>query len=668
MIDIKRFLIEWVKSVLQSICDFLPVRLRPRPSILHFLVQPLPGSTYFGAIEIWGWAVTRIGAVERVEVFLNDRLLGHAMYGFPSPDVAAHLNDPSKSHCSYSARFIAPPHLQRNLILHVRVRVITTAGQVHERSSTLLTPDQAYARWLIRNHDKSVVSSSGSPNIRLSVLILPYASSEQIIQSLTSIYAQSYPLWEALVSVPPGFDIPDRVQDLAQQDVRTRLFEESGDECSRAQALLSAATGDYVVPLVPGALLAPHALASFAQACASANADLVYSDHDHINDQGQRFNPRFKPDWSPEYLRGTLYIGPAFCVRRGLAIETGGFAGSDDVRYLHDMLLRTTERAKVVHHIPDMLVHLSQPVEPPDDAAISAVKSHLERLSLPARVRSGKQSQRLIFDPLPLPEAGVSIVIPTRDAPGYLSRCLESIFTRSSYRCFEVILVDNDTCDPEALAVMQRYPVKRVPFPGPFNYSRANNLGAAYAQGEYLLFLNNDTEVLEPDWIQHLLLHAHQPDVGAAGGLLLYPDGTVQHAGVVVGMSGVADHVMRGFAADDDGYFGSLACVREVLALTAACLMLKKKDFLRLNGFDERFRTHFQDVDLCLRLASQGLRLVYTPRALLLHHESATRGHEYDRDDSTLLLELWSEVYRRGDPYYNPHFDRRCLNYSLRLE
>lgn len=236
-----------------------------------------------------------------------------------------------------------------------------------------------------------------------------------------------------------------------------------------------------------------------------------------------------------------------------------------------------------------------------------------------------------------MPEALVSIIIPTRDAPAYLARCLGSIFERSSYRRFEVILVDNDAQDPEALAIMQRYPVRRVPFPGPFNYSRSNNLGAAQAQGEYLLLL---TEVLEPDWIQHLLYYAHQPDVGAAGGLLLYPNRTVQHAGVVVGMSTVADHVMRGFAADDDGYFGSLACAREVLALTAAYLMIKKRDYVRLDGFDERFRTHCQDVDLCLRLGAQGLRLIYTPRAVLFHYESATRGHEYDHGDRALLLAL----------------------------
>lgn len=609
-----------------------------------------------------------VGAIDRIEVFLNDRLLGRATYGFPSPDVAAHLNDPSKSHCSYSARFVAPPRARDTPKLQVRVRVTTTTGRVHERSSTLLTPCQAYAQWLHRQSNGLPSSSGDVFGSRMSILLLPGASATLIKRSLESVIAQTYPNWNALVAVPVALDGGDDLREMAQHDSRIRLHDTADDACAQAQRMLHAATGDYIVPIVPGALLAPHALASFAAASESTDADLIYSDHDHMTDQGQRVNPWFKPDWSPEYLRGTLYIGPAFCVRRHLALQAGGFSSNDDVRYLHDFLLRLAECVTRVHHVSDVLFHLLQSVEFPDEVAVNAINAHLERLSLPARALPGKRPRRITFDPLPMPEALVSIIIPTRDAPAYLARCLESIFGRSSYQRFEVILVDNDTQDSEALAVMDRYPVRRVPFPGPFNYSKANNLGAAQAYGEYLLFLNNDTEVLEPDWIQHLLYYAHQPDIGAVGGLLLYPDRTVQHAGVVVGMSTVADHVMRGFAADDDGYFGSLACAREVLALTAACLMIKKKDYSRLNGFDDQFRTHFQDVDLCLRLVASGLRLIYTPRALLFHHESATRGHEYDHADSALLLQRWAKVYECGDPYYNPHFDRRCLNYSLRLE
>lgn len=548
------------------------------------------------------------------------------------------------------------------------MRVTTTTGRVHERASTLLTPEQAYVRWLRRLPDSPSVFSDNTSGVRISVLILPGAPAELITRSLDSILAQTYSDWEALVAVPVTPDRVDHLYDLAQRDSRIRLYNASDNDLECAQSMLHAAMGDYLIPLVPGALLAPHALDSFAAASSSTNADLMYSDHDCITEQGHRLNPFFKPDWSPEYLRGTLYVGPAFCVRRYLALQAGGFGDDDDVRYVHDSLLRLAERVERVHHIPDMLFHLPQSVELPDSIAVNAINAHLDRLSLPARAQPGRRPRRIIFDPLPMSEELVSIIIPTRDAPEYLARCLASIFERSSYRRFEIILVDNDTCDPEALAVMQRYPVRRVPFSGPFNYSRANNLGAAQAQGEYLVLLNNDTEVLEPDWIQHLLYYARQPDIGAAGGLLLYPNHTVQHAGVVVGMSTVADHVMRGFDANEDGYFGSLACAREVLALTAACLMIKKKDFVSLNGFDEQFRTHFQDVDLCLRLWSLGLRLIYTPRAVLVHHESVTRGHSYDHADSTLLLKRWANVYTHGDPYYNPHFDRRCLNYSLRLE
>jgi GT2 family glycosyltransferase len=224
--------------------------------------------------------------------------------------------------------------------------------------------------------------------------------------------------------------------------------------------------------------------------------------------------------------------------------------------------------------------------------------------------------------------------------------------------------MDNETTDERSLQLMQQYPVRRIPFANPFNFSRANNQGAVAATGDFLVFLNNDTEIIAPDWLEHLVYYAEQPDVGAAGALLTYEDDTVQHAGVALGMRGTADHVMRGFPAGVDGYAGSLVCAREVSAVTGACMMVRKSLFHEIGGFNEHFFTAYQDVDLCLRLRERGLRLICTPRALAVHHESVSRQSYYDMIDRMLLLDRWESVIERGDPYYNPNLNLELGDYS----
>ncbi len=659
-------------TFIRRMYERIPLRYRPFPKIIHFIVQPIPESACFGSIEIWGWAVSRKGDISLVEVFLNEDLLGYAVYGFPSPDVADYLRNPSKSHCSYSARFVVPSHLNNSPFHRVVVRVTDTRGNVSTKEVIILTPEESYAQW-IKNVEPNLIGSvpghSNIEGVRISVLLLPGTSSfEAKIRSISSIESQSWSEWELILIDSDDSDERLTLRHMSHRDNRIRLYEVNGDIYDQAQYMLDVATGDYILPLIPGTILAPHALAVLAGAFTKSNADMIYSDHDHIGAQGSRSSPFFKPGWSPEYLRGTLYIGPAFCVQRRLALEIGGFANHDDVIYLHDFLLRLAENVRIVHHEPQILFHLTAPYSPPDDLLIRSVNKHLSRLNIAGNAKSGRNPGRIIFDPKILsPEPLVSIIIPTRDAPDHLDRCLGSIFNRSSYRNFEVILIDNETSDSDALEIMKRYKVERILFPGKFNYSRANNVGVAHSKGDYILLLNNDTEVIEPDWIQSLLFYACQPDVGAVGGLLVYPNKTVQHAGVVVGMNEVANHVMRGFAASDDGYFGSLSCAREVSAVTAACMMIRRSIYVNIGGFNEQFRTYFQDVDLCLRIIESGFRIIYTPRSLLLHYESATRGHEYDFADRDLMLRIWSKIYDHGDLYYNPHFDRRCSNYSLKV-
>jgi GT2 family glycosyltransferase len=287
-----------------------------------------------------------------------------------------------------------------------------------------------------------------------------------------------------------------------------------------------------------------------------------------------------------------------------------------------------------------------------------AVNEHLSRLGIHSvAVQHPMHRHRVLIRPGPRESYPlVSIIILTKDAPQHLGRCLQSIFKQSTYSNYEVIAVDNGTTNPDALKILKDNPVKIVPFHEEFNFSKANNIGVQNSQGEFIILLNNDTEVITPDWIEELLFYCDFPDVGVVGPLLLYPDQTVQHAGVVLGFRGTADHIMRHFPSGSDGYAGSLSCPREVSAVTGACLMVKRSDYLNNSGLLEYYGTHYQDVDLCLRFLRNGKRNLYVPYAVLIHYESSTRGKFYDQMDRALLLDIWGDLIAAGDPFYNPNF------------
>jgi GT2 family glycosyltransferase len=404
--------------------------------------------------------------------------------------------------------------------------------------------------------------------------------------------------------------------------------------------------------------------------------DAAYSDEDKFNEANSHLGERFfKPDWSPEYFRGAMYVGHLLCVRRELARRVRfdpAFEGAHDF----DFMLRLSETGARVGHVARPLYHARKdagssrmPLRTKPELMTlepKVLNAHLTRLGLPARAEAGPTPHRLRIvpaEPKSLPK--ISIIIPTRDSADLLSSCLAGIFERTGYPNFEVILADNNTTESRALEVMHAYPLLRVDIPDPFNFSRANNLAARQASGEYLVFLNNDTEIISRQWLDHLLYYAEQKDVGAAGALLLHENNTIQHAGIVLGVRATADHAMRGFSPKSDGYFGSLSCAREVSAVTAACIAMRKSLFLEMGGFNEQFSTIYQDLDLCLRLRNKGLRIIWTPHAVLLHHESISRQKYYDLADRELLLGQWKELIKRGDPYYNRNFSLERADYTV---
>ncbi len=458
--------------------------------------------------------------------------------------------------------------------------------------------------------------------------------------------------------------------------IKVHLMERHAGISAATNQGLQMATGKFVCFMDHDDLLAPEALERCTQVL-SESFDAVYTDHDKISDTGRRREPFHKPDWSPEYLRGVMYVGHLLCVRRDLAINIGGFDSRYDSVQDFEFMLRYSEQTNRIAHVSEILYHwrtapgsVAASQDAKGDLAqvqVPAVQAQLDRLKLPADAVPGRSAHIVRVTPRPrASNPKISIIIPTKDAPEILGNCLISLFGETSYPNFEVICVDNETQDDRALALMRDFHVRRLLYPDPFSFSKANNLGVHAATGQYLVFMNNDVEIITPGWVEKMLYYAEQEDIGAVGGLLLYPDRSIQHAGVVLGCRGTADHVSRRFSGDSDGYFGTLACAHEVSVVTAACLMMRKELFAEVGGFNTDFLTVYQDVDLCLQLRSMGKRNIFTPHAVFVHHESYTRGRYYDAGDRKLLLDRWAHVIRAGDPYYNPNLDVQACDYSVK--
>lgn len=520
-------------------------------------------------------------------------------------------------------------------------------------------------------------SSGSTDEVAFSIITPTYNTKPQwLAEAALSVLEQSFGNWEWCLVDDGSTDreLLRLLEQLGSAHRRVRVaFQENAGISAATNRALEMATGKFVCFLDHDDLLASDALARMQEKL-SGGFDVVYSDEDKLEDaSGARVEPFFKPAWSPEYLRGVMYVGHLLCVRCEIAQRVGFDSTYDGIQDF-EFMLRVGESGANIGHLPEVLYHWrktagsiaenSDAKSGIDALQVRAVNAHLSRIGLPGRAET-KLPHRLRIVPFAREKhPRVSIIIPSRDAPEHVGRCLRTLFGNTSYPDFEVIVMDNDTSDPDAVRILAEHPIRRIPFPGKFNFSRANNQGVAAAEGEFIVFLNNDTEIITPGWLQHLLYYAGQQDVGAAGALLVYDDRTVQHGGVALGMRGTADHLMRDFPMGVDGYAGSLACAREVSAVTAACMMMRKSLFHETGGFNERYFTAYQDLDLCLRLRARGLRVVHTPEAVVVHHEWTSRKTYYDMVDRMLLLDQWEPVIEAGDPYYNRNLNLERGDYS----
>ncbi len=533
---------------------------------------------------------------------------------------------------------------------------------------------------------------------RISVVVPVFNPPIQHLEScLESVLAQSYPHWQLCIANDASTDptVAETLQHYAQRDRRIQWVQrsENGHICAASNSALSLADGDYVALLDHDDCLFEHALLEVASTVqANPDAELLYSDEDFIDEDGRRFAPHYKPDWNPALALSHNYVTHLAVYRRSLIEAVGGFregAGVEGAQD-YDLLLRCSARVRAgvgsIVHIPKVLYHWrahegstalgSDQKSYTSMAGQRALQDYLDAAGTAGRAEA-TDDDNLYRVAYPLEwEPLVSLLIPTRDMLAVVRPCVESILTQSTYRNFEILILDNQSAEPETLEwfrliQQQDRRVRVLAYDQPFNYSAINNFGVACARGEILGLVNNDIEVITPGWIEELTSLAIQPENGCVGALLYYPDDTVQHAGVILGLGGYAAHSHRGSPRGSQGYFNRLKVRQNLSAVTGACLFVRKSVYEQVGGLDEAYTVAYNDVDFCLRVQAAGYLNVFTPFAELYHHESKSRGQEdtpekiarFD-EEKARLADRWGALLQR-DPFYNPNLTHAREDFSL---
>ncbi len=516
---------------------------------------------------------------------------------------------------------------------------------------------------------------------------LPYLK-----ELLESVRRQSYENWQlCLADGSPDDKAKEFIEKHYGREKRIvyRKLEENGGISVNTNEAVALAAGEYLMLCDHDDTLEPDALYEIVKAINDTGADVVYTDEDKVSMDGRHyFDPNFKPDFNLFRLRENNYICHIFVVKKSLTDETGLLRSEFDGAQDFDFILRCCEKAQKITHIPKVLYHWrchmdSTAADPSSkayayEAGRKAVREHYQRLGIDAKVemteRPGWYRSHVKVQGNPL----ISVIIPNKDHTDDLELCLFSMTRKSTYRNYEILIVENNSEKEETFEYYRklpdRYPKARVlTWEKEFNYSAINNFAAKEAKGEYLLFLNNDVEILTPDWMEEMLQNCQQENVAAVGAKLYYPDDTIQHAGVVLGLGGIAGHIMCRASKEDPGYFGRMISVQEISAVTAACMMVKKSDFDAVGGLDETFQVAFNDIDLCMKFRAAGKKIIFTPYAELYHYESKSRGLEdtpekqfrFDKEVKR-FQEKWAQQLEMGDPYYSPNLSVTEGDCSLR--
>ena len=539
-----------------------------------------------------------------------------------------------------------------------------------------------------RQHAAEIDRLAAGQDVTLSILVPLYNTDVSMLRALLrSVRRQTSRRWQLCLadgSDGAHADVEKLCLRYAKKDARVcyKKLEKNLGISGNTNAALALASGSALALLDHDDLLHPDAVSKTLEALVPGHADMAYTDEAVFHRRpSDAYLTHRKPDFSPDTLRSHNYICHFLAFTRGLLEKAGGgfreeYDGSQD----YDLILRLSEQAGNIAHIPEVLyywrAHAGSTAEGQYGSkpyvmasARRALAAHLQRLGLAGTPEDSRVPTTYHIRYALAGEPLVSIVIPNKDECATLRKCVSSILQRSTYSNYEIVIVENNSTTPEIFAYYERLRqlpnVRVVTYEGEFNYSAVNNLGVRHARGEHILLLNNDTEVISPDWLQEMLMFSQRRDVGAVGALLYYPDDTVQHAGVILGLGGFAGHAHVGRLRGEQGYFDRLAVAQNLSAVTAACLMLRRTVWDELQGLDESFAVALNDVDFCLRIRQAGYLIVWTPYAELYHYESKTRGYE---DTPEKQARFQSEVERfqarhpdvltAGDPYYSPAFDR----------
>lgn len=511
-------------------------------------------------------------------------------------------------------------------------------------------------------------------------------------QMLDSLIAQTYGGWELCIAngSPDDKEMEAVLKEYEKKDSRIRHenLKENLGIAENTNAAFRMAKGEFIGLLDHDDLLAPNALYEIALALEkNPEADVIYTDEDKVTtDLKEHFQPHLKPDFNLDLLRSNNYICHFFTVRREIVEKAGGFRKEFDGAQDYDFIFRCTEAAGKILHVPEILYHWRTHKESTADNPASkmyafeagkrAIEAHLKRTSTDGEV---SHTPDLGFYRVKYPVKGeplVSIIIPNKDEKESLEACLNSIWEKTTYKNYEIIVVENNSTSEEIFRYykeISKKGVRLLRWKKEFNYSAINNFGAAHAKGEFLLFLNNDVTVITPDWLTELAGLCQRKEVGAAGVKLLYPDNTIQHAGCVIGIGGIAGHMFVDMPANRTGYLHKASLLQDMSAVTAACMMVKKQVFDQVGGFTEELAVAFNDVDLCLKINKAGSLVVYDPYVQLYHMESKTRGAEDSKEkvrrfqtEIEYMRCHWLDILKNGDPYYNKNLSLTKWNYSLK--
>ena len=674
---------------------------------------------YGTMLEIQGWAVDQRGSVE-VTVHKEDTsLLDCRITRGRRPDVVERrsLDDVYRSQeIGFRISAALPEIPGKKIILHFCGDSVTKTydidvetlrkeqkpkGFFHRLFHKEPEKTDDYEQWILKHRpDKKTLRKQKKTVFQkkplISIVVPLYQTPEPYLRELIdSVKAQSYENWQLCLADGSPDDrlkgFLDRNYGKENRIVYRKLEQNGGISVNTNEAVMLA-TGEYLMLCDHDDTLEPDALYEITKAINEKDApDVIYTDEDKVSMDGKHyFDPNFKPDYNLFRLRENNYICHIFVVKKALTDRVGLLRTEFDGAQDYDFIFRCCEEADKVVHIPKVLYHwrchMDSTAADPESKAYAyqagrrAIKEHYQRMGIDASVemteRPGWYRSYVKIQDNPK----ISIIIPNKDHIEDLELCLFSLTKRSTYKNYEILIVENNSEKPETFEYYKklpdRYPkVKVLTWEKEFNYSAINNFAAKQAEGVYLLFLNNDVEILTPQWMEEMLQICQQKDVAITGAKLYYPDDTIQHAGVVLGLGGIAGHIMCKASREDPGYFGRTVTVQEISAVTAACMMIRTEDFWNAGGFDETFQVAFNDIDLCMKVRAAGKKIVFTPYAELYHYESKSRGLEdtpekqfrFDKEVKAFEAK-WSEQLAKGDPYYSPNLSVTEGDCSLRVD